>query len=141
MSLSMSEPERQAFLAARHVGVLAIPRTQRGPLTVPVWYDYAPDKGLWFVTDRDSRKGRLLREGVRLSLCAQTETPPYLYVSVEGPVSELRPANNELDLRPMAIRYLGEEQGNAYADASDGVGSILVRMRVEQWLSVDYRKR
>ena len=36
------------------------------------------------VTDRASRKGRLLERVKRCSLCAQSETPPYKYVTVEG---------------------------------------------------------
>ena len=36
MSSVMSKAEREAFLAEVHVGVLAIPAPDRGPLTAPV---------------------------------------------------------------------------------------------------------
>jgi PPOX class probable F420-dependent enzyme len=134
----MTAAEKQAFLAELHVGVLAIPQPDAGPLTVPVWYDYQPGGTLWFLTDRDSRKGRLLATGTRISLCAQTEAPPYRYVTIEGPVTSLAPAGDEL--LPMAIRYLGEEQGRAYAAASAGDDTVVVHVTPERWLGVDYGK-
>ena len=42
MSLKMTKEEREAFLADLHVGVISIARDGRGPLTVPIWYDYEP---------------------------------------------------------------------------------------------------
>lgn len=134
----MTTDEKQQFLAALHVGVLAIPQADRGPLCVPVWYDYQPGGELWFITGKHSRKGRLLDSGLRISLCAQTETPPYQYVSVEGPILSLAPANAEL--LPMAIRYLGDAMGRDYAAAGSEEDNIVVRVRPEQWLAVDYGK-
>ena len=91
MSLAMTKDERESFLAGLHVGVISIPDPGRGPLTTPIWYDYQPGGELWVITDRDSRKGRLLSVGTRISLVAQTETIPYQYVSVEGPVVAVDP--------------------------------------------------
>ena len=113
MSLAMTKDERESFLAGLHVGVISIPEPGRGPLTTPIWYDYQPGGEVWVITDRDSRKGKLLEVGKRISLCAQTEAPPYQYVSVEGPI--------------VAIEAAG--------------GSVVVRMRPERWLSVDYKKQ
>jgi PPOX class probable F420-dependent enzyme len=135
----MTAAEKQIFLADLHVGVLAIPRPDAGPLTVPVWYDYRPGKTLWFTTGRGSLKGKLLKPGTRISLCAQTEDPPYRYVSIEGPVTVIEPAADEL--LPMAVRYLGEKQGRAYAAQSSGEDSVVVHVMPEQWLAVDYGKQ
>lgn len=135
---AMTPEEKQHFLTEPHVGVLSIPRAGAGPLTVPVWYDYRPGGELWFITGRRSRKGRLLEPGVRISLCAQTETAPYQYVSIEGPVTALDAVDGELE--PMAIRYLGETRGRAYAETSAEPDSVVVRMTPENWLAVDYRK-
>lgn len=141
MSTKMTKEEREEFLAGLHVGVLGLSDPDRGPLTVPVWYIYEPGGLLWFSTGTDSRKGRLIEEGGRISLCAQTETPPYKYVSVEGPVVSLSPPDIETHLRPMARRYLGEELGDAYTDANRHEdGSFVVSMKPERWLTVDYSK-
>jgi len=43
MSFAMSVEERERFLAGLHVGVLSVAvMGSRGPITVPVWYDYQP---------------------------------------------------------------------------------------------------
>ncbi len=142
MALTMTRAEREAFLADVHVGVISIERKDAPPLCVPIWYDYAPDVGVWVITGRDSQKGQALREAGRFALCAQVETAPYQYVSVEGPVEEMRPSELESDLRPMARRYLGTEGGDLYvkATADDNAGSLVFRMRPERWRTVDYRK-
>ena len=136
----MSSSERERFLSALHVGIISIPRATKGPLTVPIWYDYQPGGELWVITDTDSIKGKLLTKASRISLCAQTETAPYQYVSVEGPFTT-RPSTQE-ELLAMAVRYLGEEQGKAYAEnsAGGGEGSIVVAIAPETWFSVDYNK-
>ena len=65
-------------------------------MTVPVWYHYEPGALVRVVTGETSLKGRLLREAGRMSLCVQTETAPYQFVSVEGPVT-LRTPDFETD--------------------------------------------
>jgi nitroimidazol reductase NimA-like FMN-containing flavoprotein (pyridoxamine 5'-phosphate oxidase superfamily) len=145
MSLAMTRAEREAFLADVHVGVINIPEPGRGGLTVPIWYDYAPGGPLWFVTDAESRKARLLEAAGCLSLCVQSEEAPYRYVSVEGTVRSIEPADVERDTRPLAHRYLGREAGDRYIAATHGEGgsnsSIVVRVDLRRWLSVDYRKQ
>jgi nitroimidazol reductase NimA-like FMN-containing flavoprotein (pyridoxamine 5'-phosphate oxidase superfamily) len=138
----MTKQERERFLADLHVGVISIPEEGRGPLTVPIWYSYEPGGELQVVTARTSRKTRLLQRAGRFSLCAQTETPPYKYVSVEGPVVAIEPADLERDRRPLARRYFGVERGDRYIESTrDLVGNVVVRMRPERWLTVDYAQQ
>ena len=141
MSLKMTQEEREAFLADVHVGVISIGDPGRGPLSTPIWYDYRPDVGLWIITSRSSRKGIALDKAERFSLVAQTEEAPlYKYVSVEGPVVEVRPADRETDTRPMAHRYFGTQLGDAYIDSeSDDDGHVYL-MQPQRWLTVDYAK-
>ena len=144
MSTTMTSAEREAFLAGVHVGVLSLNREGHGPLAAPVWYAYEPGGDVQFVTDRASRKGKLLEEGRRISLCVQEEAPPYQYVSVEGPIIQIEPSDAERHERPLAHRYLGPEAGDRYmesvADDRDAAGSILIHMRPERWLTADYAK-
>lgn len=142
MSLGMTKQERERFLADLHVGIISIPEEGRGPLAVPVWYAYEPGEELRVVTGRTSRKGRLLERAGRFSLCVHTEIPPYKYVSVEGPIVSVESADVERDLRPLAHRYLGAEAGAAYIATTreEHLDNVLVRMRPERWLTVDYGK-
>ena len=135
----MTHQEAQGFLADLHVGVLSLTDDSRGPLTVPIWYDYQPEGDIFFITGPNSRKGKLLKVGVRLSLVAQSEDPPYKYVSVEGPVTSIGKANKD-DLLDMAIRYLGSEEGKKYTGNTETKGGVIVRVKPDRWLSVDYSK-
>ena len=132
----MNEAERQAFLAELHVGVMGIADGDRGPLTVPVWYSYEPGGDAVVLTGPDSRKGRLVAKTGRFTMCAQQEALPYKYVMVEGPVVDVRDGTSS-DTEAMAIRYLGDEGGRAYAANSEG-GSTVYSMRPERWYSFDY---
>ena len=136
---SMTQAEKQAFLADVHVGVLALNDGDRGPLMVPMWYEYEPGGELWFLTGPQTRKGRLIQVGTRVSLVAQTENVPYRYVSVEEPVTSIAHADGELEGLPMAVRYLGPEKGKQYFDSMSDWG-VIVRVRPERWLAVDYSK-
>lgn len=138
-ALAMSTAEKEQFLADLHVGVLSIERADGPPLTVPVWYIYEPGGELWFLIDLDSLKGRLLQKSMRFSLCAQSESLPYKYVSVEG-TATISPADKELHSRPMAHRYLGKIEGDKYVDRGSDSGSVRVSTRPERWFSVDYSK-
>ena len=140
----MTKMEREDFLRGVHIGVISIADGDRGPMTVPIWYDYEPGGLLWLVTSRQSRKGQLLERAKRFSLCVQTEEMPYKYVSVEGPIISIERADAEIHFRPMAHRFLGKVDGDAYTDSiqddPETRDSILVRMKPERWFSVDYSR-
>jgi hypothetical protein len=90
----------------------------------------------------DSRKYAGIDAAGRFSLCVQTETSPYKYVSVEGSVSAVRPYSIDTDLLAMATRYLGDEGGREYvANVGAGGNGVLVSMTPERWSTTDYGKR
>jgi hypothetical protein len=139
----MTVDERQAFLALPWVGVLSIADPGRGPLSVPVWYLYEPGGELRIWTGRKTRKAALLQSAGRISLCVQDPKSPYRYVTVEGPY-RLGPVDFEREVRPLAYRYLGSQRGEAYLGSLGGpagvAGDLLVCLKPEHWLSVDYTK-
>lgn len=140
MTLIMTKEEREAFLADLHVGIFSVSREGRGPLTAPIWYSYKPGGNILVGMGKNSRKGKLMRQGGQVSLCVQDEAPPYKYVSVEGTIVKIGPTDTNRDTRPMAIRYLGEDIGNQYADQSHDDDSIQVEIEPRVWLTTDYSK-
>ena len=135
-----TQADKEAFLSGLHVCVLAIPQPGKGPLLAPIWYDYEPGGQATFIMAPDSRKARLLSEGTRVSLCAQNEAPPYAYVSIEGPVVAIAPCTEEA-LRDMAVRYLGEREGEQYAKGLRGADKArLVSVQPDAWLGVDFSR-
>jgi nitroimidazol reductase NimA-like FMN-containing flavoprotein (pyridoxamine 5'-phosphate oxidase superfamily) len=143
MTTAMTPAEREAFLAGVHVGILAADDPGHGPLAVPVWYAYEPGGTVDIITDTGSRKASLMRAARRVSLCAQSENPPYAYVSVEGPITVVGEALGPDEMRAMAHRYLGAEMGDLYlaATAEDAVRNVAFRMAPERWFSADFAKQ
>ena len=133
---AMTRGEREAFLADTHVAMLAVDDSGRGPFLVPVWYWYRPGGEVHVVTGGASRKVALLRKAGRASLCVQTETPPYKYAMVEGPVVVLHEQRDDL---AMASRYLGPALGKWYAENNPSTSeSVVVRLTPEHWLTCDF---
>jgi nitroimidazol reductase NimA-like FMN-containing flavoprotein (pyridoxamine 5'-phosphate oxidase superfamily) len=134
---SMSAEERDAFLADVHVGILAIAQDGKGPLALPIWYIYR-DGEIMIGMDGRSLKARLLRKAGRATLTAQTEAPPYKYVSVEGPVVVDPTQRDDLE---MATRYLGPERGQWYATTNPSTAdSVVARLKPERWRTMDFGK-
>lgn len=132
-------PEDERFLADVHVGVLHV-AAAAGTLATPIWYRYEPGQSVQVITSATSRKGRAIQASGRFGILAQVETVPYRYVSVEGPVIDVRPAEHVRDLVPMSVRYLGQADGEHYAQAwRDAAGdhTQVFTMRPERWSAAD----
>lgn len=117
------------------MGILAVAEPDRGPLALPVWYEYQGEV-VEFGMDGMSRKAELIRAAGRATLTVQDETPPYRYVSVEGPV-EVVPKDR--DVLAVATRYLGDELGAWYAKANPATASTVVfRLSPDHWRTQDF---
>ncbi|MFF8769077.1 pyridoxamine 5'-phosphate oxidase family protein [Kitasatospora sp. NPDC015120] len=144
MPFAMSIAARETFLAAPHVGVLAVggdgAEPSRGLLAVPIWYSYHPGGLLTVLTGRASAKARLIRAAGRFTLCAQQEEPPCQYVSVEGPVVSIEDRVDPAERAAMARRYMQPSVADAYleATAEQLAEDITIRMRPERWHSADF---
>lgn len=133
----MTIEEREAFLADLHVGILSVARDGKGPLSLPIWYQYAEGEVTIHISD-SSVKALLLRRHGRATLTVQNESPPYQYVMVEGPVTI---DSDNRDVLAMASRYLGSELGAWYAEQNPPTAdSVSVHLRPESWLTCDYGK-
>jgi len=137
--MALTRAQREQFLAEPHVAALAVDAGEgRGPLTVPIWYQYAPGGDLWIMTGAGSRKEKLIRAAGRFSLLVERVDPTIRYVSVEGPVLDTRPATLE-DLQEISARYLPAEKVDGYVDFAwkNHGPQVVVRMRPERWLTSD----
>lgn len=134
---AMTKAEREAFLADVRVGVLAIDEPGRGPLNLPIWYLYQ-DGTVLLSMGGETLKARLLRAAGRATMTVQTETAPYQYVSVEGPVT-LEPKRH--DSLELATRYLGPEFGQWYVENSPDTDDVVtVVLTPEHWRTHDFAK-
>jgi nitroimidazol reductase NimA-like FMN-containing flavoprotein (pyridoxamine 5'-phosphate oxidase superfamily) len=134
--LTMSRVAREAFLSDLHVGVITVARGAEAPLAAPVWYSYEPGGAVVFDFEAASEKIRLLEVAGRASLCVQTETMPYKYVTVEGPTA-IGDVDDDIE-RALAYRYLGEEIGKIYLDSVADSVTRVVRLTPTRWRTTDY---
>lgn len=142
MPRPMTEHERQAFLADRHVGVLSVARDDgRPPLSVPLWYGYEPGGDVIFFTGSGARKIALIRTAGVASLCVQQELPPYKYVTVEARLAGMDQPPTADQLLAVSRRYLPEDQAQGMVSgmlADGGRGLVLVTLRPDRWLTADF---
>ncbi|MFF3228480.1 pyridoxamine 5'-phosphate oxidase family protein [Nocardia suismassiliense] len=136
--MSLTLKERQEFLAQPHVAALSVAGgPDRGPLSVPIWYQYEPGGEPWVMTGADSRKLRLIQEAGRFTLLVQRTEPTTRYVAVEGPVAKIIPLTEELHVE-MVRRYLTGDAVDHYLKQAEGFGDqVVVYLRPEHWLSAD----
>jgi len=135
---AMGRAERERFLAEPHVGALSVARPDGPPLSVPVWYRYEPGGEVVVQTGPESLKFRLLDAARECSLLVQTETPPYRYVSVAGPIVAIEPETSREDLDAMARRYFDGAALAGYLASLEGSRVATLRMRPQRWNSTDY---
>src|SRR5436189_2550815 len=112
------------------VAVLATYRLDGGVLLSPVWHRWR-DGGFDVATGRDDVKVRHLRRDPRASIVVYEHVPPYRGIEVRGD-ARLEPAGDAV--RQIAIRYLGERDGAAYADSAGD--DTLIRLepgRLRAW--------
>jgi hypothetical protein len=137
MALSISE--REQFLAEPHIAALSVSAgPDRGPLTVPIWYQYTPGGEMWVLTSPGSRKARLIEQAGRFTLMVERLEPTVRYVSVEGPATRTVPRTHEL-LLEMTRRYLPADKVQSYIEfaKSELSDEVAVYLQPQRWLSAD----
>src|SRR6202046_713418 len=126
----LSVRDRELFLAEPHIAALSVSAgPDRGPVTMPIWYEYEPGGEAWVLTEAASRKDRLIEEAGRFTLMVDRVSPTVRYVSVEGPVTRTGPETDELP-REKAEAYI------AFARANFGP-QIAIYLRPQRWLWSD----
>lgn len=73
-----------------------------------------------------------------MTLVVQREELPYQYVIVEGTVVNAVTPAPLPQREAIAIRYLGQEGGRAFAANMDGASSVLFTIRPDRWLTADF---
>jgi len=137
--MALSKDDREQFLAEPHIAALSVyAGTERGPLTVPIWYQYTPGGDLWFNTGSGSRKHRLIESSGYVSLMVERVEPTVRYVAVDGPVLRIETGTDD-QLVEMTRRYLPAENVDGYLEVArrEHGESVAVFVDPEHWLSAD----
>jgi PPOX class probable F420-dependent enzyme len=122
---NLSIQELEGILLRPIVATLATYRKDGSVLLSPVWHEYHDD-GFDVLTDADNVKVRHLRQDPRASLVVYEQEPPYSGLELRCSARLVTDGLVEARYR-IAIRYLGETQGKAYADGVD-YEEIMIRL-------------
>ncbi|MGB3474126.1 MAG: pyridoxamine 5'-phosphate oxidase family protein [Mycobacterium sp.] len=137
--MALSKDEREQFLAEPHIAALSVDAgAGRGPLTVPIWYQYAPGGEPWVLTGAGSRKAKLIEAAGSFSLMVERTEPTLRYVAVDGTVSRIEPGTDDLHAE-LAHRYLPPDRAEKflkYALAQLGE-QVVIYLRPQHWISAD----
>lgn len=136
--MKLSREEREAFLAEPHTGTLSVNIDgSRGPLTVPLWYNYIPGGEPSILTGEGTRKTVAIEKAGCFTLMVQRMEPTRRYVSVEGSVSRVEPATED-QLQTLVYRYLSGDAAERHLAflRSRGV-NMFVSMKPERWIAAE----
>ncbi len=137
--MALSKDEREQFLAEPHIAALSVNAgVGRGPLTVPIWYQYAPGGEPWVLTGAGSRKAQFIEAAGCFSLMVERTEPTLRYVAVDGAVSRIEPGTEEHHVE-LAHRYLPParaEEFLRFALAELGE-QVVIYLRPQHWISAD----
>lgn len=114
------------------VAVLATRRASGEVLLSPVWHRWR-DGGFDVVTGKHDVKVQHLRRDPRANIVVYEQVPPYRGIEVRA---EARLEDARGAVRSIAIRYLGEREGAAYADGVGAGDDTLIRLepgRLRAW--------
>jgi nitroimidazol reductase NimA-like FMN-containing flavoprotein (pyridoxamine 5'-phosphate oxidase superfamily) len=145
MPRPMTEQEREAFLAEPHIGVISVAAgDKQPPLSTPVWYNYEPGGSITFftgTTGKRPKKVELLEQSGVLTFCAQKESFPYKYATVEGTVIQTDRPPTKDQVFTIVRRYLGEDRAQEFVNmvfSKPNSELVVFTVRPDRWLTSDY---
>jgi PPOX class probable F420-dependent enzyme len=127
--------EFERFVAEPYVSILATYRANGDVLLAPVWHEWH-DGGFNVIVEANDAKARNLRRDPRASLAIADNDPPYRGCEIRTQARLTSKAADDV-FRRIAIRYLGEREGVAYADSGEGE-NLLVRLESGELRSWDF---
>lgn len=134
MRRNLSMDQLGEFVREPWCATLATYRADGTVLLSPVWHEWS-EGGFNVVILANDVKARHLRRDPRVGLVLAGNSPPYRGIEVSTRAS-LRADHAADTLERIAIRYLGAEQGKAYARAAAAEALVVVRLeggRLRTW--------
>ena len=131
--------ETEDFLAQPNVAILATVDSRNRAHGTPVWYLYEGGE-IIINTGRGSQKHRNIEAHPDISLVIDRRTLPYYALTLRGRAT-IGPQMSEADCLRLAVRYLGEDIGRRYVEATAGEDAITIRLRPEKTIVFDARSR
>lgn len=125
--MPMKQDKIEELLQQPNIAVVAVTAPDGHPHAVPTWYEYRNGEVV-FQTERSAFNHKCLLHDNRITSCVDTKTPPYKAVVLKGRAGMTEMVDDER-LERMAIAYLGEKAGRAYAKTGQGHRVIVVSFK------------
>lgn len=123
----MTDEYREKFLRGANVAILGTVDSRGRPHATPVWYLY--DDGEFRISiGAGSQKHKNIAANPNVSIVVDEGAMPYYAVMVQGE-AVIGPGFSDEDSLRLAVRYLGEDVGSAYAARTDAEESISLTIR------------
>ena len=122
------------FTQKTYLAILATVYPSGGPQAFPVWYEY---DGEYFTltTEADAAKVRNVRRNPSVALCITDTSQQIKSLTVLGQAEVVLDNAGAQDLhRRLSIRYLGQEEGEDWADSMAGEEMAIIRITPERHL-------
>jgi PPOX class probable F420-dependent enzyme len=127
----------QRFLDRPLVATLATYRKDGSVLLSPVWQEWRDGGFNVVIGGGKDVKLRNVQRDARASVAVYEDDPPYTGVELRT-TATIMPGDPGATMRRIAIRYLGPENGAAYADAAAGDSMVLLRLEPGDLRSWDF---
>ncbi len=135
----MNDAEIRRFLEEPNLAKLATINRDGTPQVTPIWYLF-DGQHIVIITGPRSLKVRNIQRDPRVSVCIDRPTPPYAGVIVRGVATLQEVAYQDLAL-PMAVRYMGQEEGRRLGEGYATADLMTIRLPLENMYSWDFAKR
>ena len=128
MRKNLTVADLSGLLEQPLLAILATHRKDGRILLSPLWFDWR-DGGFSMVTWADDIKARSLKRDPRATVLVAASQPPYAGIEVSGEAEVTTSPHLLEDMERTACRYLGPEQGVAYAATYEGASLELIRLK------------
>tara|TARA_Y100000590_G_scaffold420199_1_gene522642 strand:- start:31148 stop:31612 length:465 start_codon:yes stop_codon:yes gene_type:complete len=112
------------------------------PYVTPVWFDYV--QGSFNILGRKQNKWvDNIRLEAKVGACVDTSVAPYARVIITA-TAEIVDDNWFGDWISMAIRYMGEDKGNEYYNATKNIGRVFIKikpLKTISWYGADWHPK
>ena len=116
--------DRETFFNQPNVAILATTGPGQRPHAMPVWYLFEGGRFIISTSPNSQKVRNVERQGEATLVIDRRETPCYA-VMVRGAAEIGPPMSSEMRLR-LAVRYLGEKKGRAYAAFREEADSVSI---------------
>ncbi|MEO8888701.1 MAG: PPOX class F420-dependent oxidoreductase [Jatrophihabitantaceae bacterium] len=137
MAKPMTDDERRHFLLeGTRTAVLSTVRADGRPHAAPIWFTLDGDDVV-FTTGAGTVKGRNLTRDVRAVLTVDESTPPFAFVTIEGPVAISEDPDEVLRWAiVLGGLYMGADDADAFGRRNAVPGEMLVRLHPDKIIAV-----